>query len=65
MLINSPCYECDKRQALCHSSCLLYKEYKEKLQERKEQKARGVEAYRFIVNNTIKRKERWMKERKS
>lgn len=64
-MINSPCYGCNKRQALCHSTCLLYKNYQNELQKAKELKAKGVEAYRLIVTHAIKRKERWMKERKS
>lgn len=61
-MINSPCYGCEERQGLCHSTCLSYKNYRLALQKAKEQKAQGIEAYRLIVTHAIKRKERWMKE---
>lgn len=31
---NAPCKECEERQVGCHSTCELYKEFRQKLDER-------------------------------
>lgn len=33
--MNSPCKECGKRVAGCHSSCLEYKEFRERIEQKK------------------------------
>ena len=38
-----PCYNCDKRHSLCHSSCEDYLRFRKWLDERNEQRRRNKE----------------------
>ena len=56
---NSPCFDCNKRNAECHSGCGRYKAYKDKIEKTKadlKEKFKGkrmVEDYLFAKHSDI------------
>lgn len=58
----SPCKECNKRQLLCHSTCLLYKDFTKTIREIKTKNRLKNEAVKFQIIENIKRKNKWAKK---
>lgn len=55
MIKYSPCYKCEKRHDLCHSTCEKYAKYQKALEAENEAR-KEHETTDFIVSNIIKRK---------
>ena len=49
-----PCFECDKRCHLCHSTCEDYHKYKRELAERSKKIRKSREVYYLLSNAKLK-----------
>lgn len=57
MMPESPCYQCEKRSELCHSSCPEYKSYRAELDAYKEIVRKEKEESQLI--NSIRRRRKY------
>lgn len=63
-MIRTPCYKCENRTATCHGECEKYKDWLEKLRERKRLEAIGQIADSARSNSMaqLRRKQEWAKK---
>lgn len=52
---NNPCYKCEDRQPLCHSTCSDYLAFKEKLNKVAEAKRKYNEELSYYIKSKKKR----------
>lgn len=60
-----PCKSCQGRYVGCHSDCQEYKEAKQKQQALKDERDRKKNVDYYIIENTIKNKNRTQKRKQS
>lgn len=55
MIKYSPCYKCEERHELCHSTCERYHQYQEVLKAQNEQTRQYAELDSYLVTSIKKR----------
>lgn len=64
MGITSPCLECKKRHAHCHSECEDYKTFRSKLEELRELKEKAAVMGDYVHMRTYQRKTQQLRHEK-
>ena len=55
MIKYSPCYQCEERHELCHSTCAKYHQYQHLLAEQKKNARASAEMENYLAKATIRR----------